>query len=254
MKGSTTKKKLNNGHRLAIAAFWLSMWQLAYLLIGRDIFVPSPFMVGQALGELVWEPLFWQSVGFSILRVFIGIVLSTTAGLVLGVLAGLKAPVYHVLNPLVTAIKATPVMSFIIVALVWFKSDNVPVFICFLMCFPIIWTNVVAGLQEVDDKLLEMASIYGVQERHILRWIYLPSMLPYFKAGLTMALGLGWKVSVAAEVLSHPQYAIGSQLHSAKVYLDTPALFAYTAVVIALSFAFEKVFRWGIQRRPVNER
>ena len=67
-------------------------------------------------------------------------------------------------------------------------------------------------------------------------------MLPYFTAACITCLGLGWKVTVAAEVLSHPKIAIGSNLHTAKAYLDSTELFAWTFVVILLSFIFEIVF------------
>lgn len=247
MKGLTLKVK-----KCLPLLFWLLVWQLAYSIVRRDIYVPSPFMVFSALKALIVTGAFWKSVALSLMRVVIGLSVSVIFGVMLGVLSGLKPTVYALLNPLIIAIKSTPVMSFIILALVWFKSGTVPVFICFLMCFPIIWTNVVMGIRQVDSKLLEMAKVYRVSERHIIKSIYMPSVMPYFIAGLTMSLGLGWKVSVAAEVLSHPKFAIGSNLHSAKAYLDTPSLFAWTFVVIVLSLIFEKILVMGLKKGETN--
>lgn len=246
MKRSTTKEPLNNSTKAFIFIFWIFIWQLIYWIVRRDIYVPSPFMVVEAFYELVQTDMFWMSIISSILRVVSGLMISVVFGVGLGVLSGMRPFVFHLLNPMMTAIKSTPVMSFIIIALVWFKSDYVPIFICFLMCFPIIWTNVVVGIHQVDQKLLEMAHVYKVKERYIVKDIYIPSIMPYFTAALTMALGLGWKVSVAAEVLSHPHFAIGSNLHSAKAYLDTPSLFAWTIAVILLSLLFEKILKWGM--------
>jgi NitT/TauT family transport system permease protein len=56
---------------------------------------------------------------------------------------------------------------------------------------------------------------------------------------MTTALGIGWKVTVAAEVLSHPRFSIGTYLYESKAYLNTPQLFAWTLVIILLSFIFE---------------
>ncbi len=230
-------------YRLSIFIFWIIIWQIAYMIIGRDIFVPSPFSVFKRLGVLIFLPSFWMTVYYSMIRVLAGFWISVIAGLLLGVISGMYKVVHDILNPLMVVIKSTPVMSFIIVALLWFTSTNVPVFICFLICFPIIWSNVAEGIKNTDSKLLEMAKAYNVSGKEILRKIYLPSIKPYFFAACFTSVGLGWKASVAAEVLSHPRNAIGSSLYSAKVYIDSADLFAWTLVVIVLSLIFELLFR-----------
>ena len=67
-----------------------------------------------------------------------------------------------------------------------------------------------------------------------------------------MALGLCWKAGVAAEVIGIPDGSIGEHLYQAKVYLDTPDLFAWTVVIIVISLLFEKVFLgvidWGVRK------
>ena len=57
-----------------------------------------------------------------------------------------------------------------------------------------------------------------------------------------MALGICWKSGVAAEVIGIPQDSIGENLYNAKIYLDTPRLFAWTLVIICISVLFEKGF------------
>lgn len=230
-------------YRSSILIFWIIIWQIAYMIIGRDIFVPSPFSVFKRLGVLIFLRSFWITVYYSMMRVVAGFLISVAAGLILGVISGINKVFHDILNPLMVVIKSTPVMSFIIVALIWFKSTNVPVFICFLICFPIIWSNVAEGIKNTDGKLLEMAHAYNVSRKEILKKIYLPSIKPYFFAACFTSVGLGWKASVAAEVLSHPRNAIGSSLYSAKVYLDSADLFAWTLMVIVLSLIFELLFR-----------
>lgn len=73
-----------------------------------------------------------------------------------------------------------------------------------------------------------------------LRYVYLPFVRPHFVAGVNSAIGLAWKSGVAAEVLCVPKAAIGTQVYYSKIYLETPSLFAWTAVVILLSMALEK--------------
>lgn len=253
MKDSIIRNSNKLIYKLIIFIFWIAIWQLIYNIIGRDIYVPSPFNVFFRLKELIFVLSFWKTVVFSIYRVVLGLILSLLMGLIFGILASVNKFIYDLINPLMIAIKSTPVMSFIIIALIWFSSSNVPIFICFLMCFPVIWTNVIMGFENVDKKLIEMAKVYQVKRLTVFRKIYLPSIIPYFSAACITSLGIGWKVSVAAEVLSHPRNSIGSQLYSAKVYLDSTELFAWTLVVIFLSFIFELLFERLIRRATMKK-
>lgn len=251
MTSSTTKdKKLLK--KLLVFIFWLGIWQILYLIIRRDIYVPSPYSVFIKLRMLIFVSYFWESVLFSIFRVVVGILISIVIGLITAVISSVSTIAHDIIKPMMTAIKSTPVLSFIIIALLWFSSSNVPIFICFLMCFPVIWTNVLTGIENVDKKLLEMGKIYNVKKVFIIKKIYLPSVLPYFSAACITCLGLGWKVSVAAEVLSHPKKSIGSNLYSAKVYLDSAELFAWTLVVILLSIVFEMLFARLVKGRGMK--
>ena len=249
MTASTIKSKGAKLKRPLIIIFWITVWQLVYLYIGRDLYVPSPINVFKTLSNLALQASFWGSIASSLYRVIAGVVLSLVIGVILGILAAIKGYIYDLLQPLIIIIKSTPVMSFIIIALIWIKSSStVPIFIVFLMCFPIIWTNVVAGIHNVDEKLLQMARGYGVGGLKVLKGIYLPSIAPYIYAAFITSLGLGWKVGVAAEVLSHPRKSIGTQLYSAKVYLETNEQFAWTVVIIVLSILLEAIITYGLRK------
>jgi len=234
--------------RIIVAIFWIAIWEIASLLIGKEVYLPSPLNTIKALLTLSITSKFWYSIAMTFIRVVLGFVISCIAGIILGIICGLNRFLYELLNPLVIAIKSTPVMSIIIIALIWFQSGRVPIFVCFLMCFPIIWTNAVEGIRQVSKDLLQMAKVYRVNRSLIIRRIYIPSIRPYLIAGVTTALGLGWKVTVAAEVLSNPKFSIGGNLYGAKVYLESSQLFAWTSVVIILSFAFEYLFKYIIGR------
>jgi NitT/TauT family transport system permease protein len=183
----------------------------------------------------------------------LGFLISCVVGVVLGMVAGFSAPVYWLLQPWVTVIRTTPVMSIVILAIIWFQSDIVPIFVTFLMIFPIIYGNVVAGIKNIDKQLLEMARMYRVKPRRVILELYFPSILPYLMAGASSAMGITWKVIIAAEILSQPVYAIGTSLMLAKIYLETAQVMAWTVVAIVISFTSEyllnvlenKLKTWG---------
>ncbi|MBP2031424.1 NitT/TauT family transport system permease protein [Clostridium algifaecis] len=230
-----------------ILVFWLFIWEICSLILSNSILLPSPFEVLKSLIFYMGKAYFWKCVFESVVRVIIGISVSIILGIIVGIFAGLNNSIEDFLQPVVVTVKATPVMSIIIVALVWFTSSNVVIFTAVLICFPIVYTNVIEGIKSVDKNLIQMANIYKVKKKYILKDIYLPGIKSYIVSGILMCLGIGWKVSVASEVLSTPKYSIGFNLLNSKTMLETSELFAWTIVVIALSFIFEGIFKFYLK-------
>lgn len=228
--------------RLWPVAFWLLVWHLASVAIGHDILLVSPVDAVVRLGELLVEQEFWMSIGLSLSRIATGFFSALLAGTLLAALSARFVFVRDLLAPLVAAIKAVPVASFVILVLIWVSSDHLSVIISFLMVFPIIYTNMLEGIEQTDRSLLEMADVFGVSTFDRIRFIYCSQALPYFQAACSLALGMCWKAGIAAEVIGLPDMSIGEHLYEAKVYLDTPDLFAWTLVIICISIVFEVAF------------
>ena len=222
-------------------ALWLLVWQLASMAVGRDILLVSPLKVVRRLAEMSVTAAFWQSILFSLCRIGLGFLLAALLGVILAVLAHRFGWVQDFLSPAMRTVKSVPVASFIILALIWFSSRNLAVLIAFLMVLPIIYTNVLGGIAACDHQLNEMAVVFHIPAMRKLRYVVLPQILPYFRSGCSIALGLCWKAGIAAEVIGMPDGSIGEQLQQAKVYLDTPDLFAWTITIVLLSAAFEKI-------------
>lgn len=238
MKSSTVKRLFRY---VLFPLLWIAVWEIVALCVDREVLVPTPFRVAARLWELMKTADFWQTVAFSILRITAGFL----AGVLLGTLTGIltaKIPLSDgLLSPLLTVIRATPVASFIILALVWMGKDAIPVFISFLMVFPIMQSHVATGVRAVSPQLLEMAHVYRVPPLRRVKALYLPAVLPNFSAGCRTCLGLAWKAGVAAEVISLPVRSIGRQLYYSKLYLETVDVFAWTVTVIVLSLLIEKL-------------
>lgn len=234
--------------RLGILAGWLGIWQLAAMGIGKEILFVSPLGVWKALGVLLVQHTFWMNILYTLIRILYGFLAGLLGGCVLGMLCGFIPFLSLVFYPLLTIIRTTPVASFIILMLVWMKTGWIPVFISFLMVLPIVWGNIETGVQKTDIQLLEMGKVYGFGFFKTLRFIYMPHLLPYFAAAVHNSIGLAWKSGIAAEVICHPKFAIGTRLYDTKIYLETQELFAWTTVVILLSILLEKLFFVGLSR------
>jgi NitT/TauT family transport system permease protein len=223
-------------------AFALMVWQLLAAAIGKSILLVTPFEVMVRLTELIVTRDFLSSVMFSFVRIVSGYLLALAAGSALAALAGKYHMAEVLLWPFMTAIKSVPVASFIILCLIWLSSGSLGIFISFLLVLPIIYTNMLHGLRSTDRKMLEMAEIFNVTRLRRLKYIYLPQLKPYIVSACSVSIGLSWKAGIAAEVIGIPAGSIGERLYEAKIYLDSADLFAWTAVIVAVSVLFEKLF------------
>lgn len=108
-------------------------------------------------------------------------------------------------------INATPVASFIILALMWLKSSMLPAFISMLMVMPGIWQNVQEGISGIDKKQLEMAKVFGLGGFK-KAYVYCNTVhAPFLLAGCISGLGFAWKSGVAAEIICLPKNSIGTK-------------------------------------------
>ena len=227
---------------LAASVFWLGVWQAAAAAIGQEVFLVSPVQAIGTLVELLPQAEFWQRIGFSAGRILLGFGLGALSSAVLAIAAEKWEWVDALLAPVMQLVKATPVASFIILALVWVSGSSLSVLITFLMVLPVLYSAVRTGIGSVDRQLLEMAQVFRLPLGRRLRAVWLPAVLPAFRQGCSVALGICWKSGVAAEVIGLPDGSIGDALYRAKITLSTGELFAWTFVIILLSAVFEKLF------------
>ena len=211
--------------------------------MGKSLLIPAPPEVVRRLAELIVTSAFWRYTGLSLLRITLGLVIGIAAGILIAVLTSRSELLRALLSPAVRVVRATPVASFIILVLLWVANGRVPAVISALVVLPIVWESTTAGLAGVDKSLLEFSRAYRLTRLDTLRHVVLPALLPHLSAAVCTAIGLAWKSGIAAEVLCLPRAGIGTQVYFSKLYLDTPALFAWTLVVVALSMTVERIAR-----------
>ena len=234
--------------RLGAVALAIALWQMGAMALNSRILLASPWQVLVRLAQLLQEPPFYGAIGFSLARILAGFLLGLTLGTLLAALSARWPLVETLLWPYITVIKTTPVASFIILCLIWLNSANLPIFISLLLVLPVVYSNMLSGIRQTDRQLLEMARVFGVGPLRRLRYLYLPQLRPYLTSACSVALGLSWKAGIAAEVIGIPTGSIGEMLYEAKVYLSAPDLFAWTAVIIVVSVAFERLFLYLLRQ------
>ncbi|WP_341301237.1 ABC transporter permease subunit [Lysinibacillus sp. FSL H8-0500] len=204
-----------------------------------DVLLPSPIVVATVLFKLLGNSVFWSSFFITVLSFLVGILLSLLVGSILGIIAGLSNMLKDVIKPLITLAQSIPPVSWMLFTVLWFgEQGGAQIFIVFITLVPIFFFNVMKGILQTPQELLEMAQCFSVSRKKVISDIYFPQVSPYLHSALLIAVGMGWKTIVMSElIVGHG--GIGQQLSQARVFFDTPTVFAWTVILALVGLAME---------------
>ena len=231
-----------------IVLIWLVIWQVLALAVNNSILLSGPVETVEALITLGATPSFYLSVGITTGKILLGFLLGGLLGSVLALLSYRINIVKEFLSPFVSVIKSIPVVSFIIIALIWAGSSNVTIIVSAVISFPIFYKNLLEGLLVTDPKMLELAKVYQMKTSKKIRYIYLPSLTPHIKSALSLAIGMAFRGGITAEVVGQPLKSIGNGLYRAKINLATSEMLAWTLVAVLSAFLVEKLISFIVKK------
>jgi NitT/TauT family transport system permease protein len=212
------------------------------MTVGSELLLAGPLAVLVRLAQLVPTAVFWITVGFSLARIAAGFAVAFVLGLALGLAAHRWPALAELLAPAVSFLKSVPIVCVIVLLLMWVGSARVSAIAVFLAVFPAIYFSVLEGCTAASPGLGELLRVMGVPGwRRFLADTW-QQLLPYLVATCRNACGMAWKAGVAAELIGSPRGSMGERIYQAKLLLETGDLFAWTIVVVALSWACEKAF------------
>ncbi len=227
-----------------IVLFWLGVWQAAAVWADNPVLLAGPVQVLLAFAENLLRPDFFLIIFHSLAGIGLGFFLALFAGLLLGAAGFRLSWVEELFAPVMAVLTSVPVASFVVLLLIWFGAGKLSFLISYLIVFPNVYVNTVAGLKGTDGKLLEMARVFGMSRGRKIFYIYRPALMPHLGSCLKISLGMSWKSGVAAEIIGLAELSLGERLYMAKIYLDTAGLFAWTVTIVLVSFLFEKAVLW----------
>ena len=224
-----------------IVVFWLLLWQVSSILVHNSILLAGPYEALLALIRLGGTPDFWLSVLFTVLKITLGFFL----GLILAILFACLSHKFRIfrefINPPVSVIKSIPVASFVILVIIWAGASSLSTVISALVVFPLIYVNVLSGLDATSPKMIEAGTLFRFRFLDKARYIYLPSVASHIESEILISSGMAFKSGIAAEVIGRPLKSIGSGLYLSKISLATADLFAWTFCAVILAYLFEKL-------------
>lgn len=228
----------------AVAAFWLAVWMLVAALVAQPLILPGPGAVALALLRLVCDGGTWAILAGSGVRILGGLALAAACG---GALAGISSrsrAFAHLVAPVLSFVKATPIACVVVLLLIWLGSARVSIAAVFLMALPGVYFSLVEGLAQVDKPLEQMFRLHGVRGWRLFCAHTWREVLPFVLSCARAVIGMSWKAGVAAELIGMAVDTVGERIYQAKLLIETADLLAWTVLVVAASWACERVLVW----------
>lgn len=228
----------------AVAAFWLAVWIFAASLVAQPLILPGPGAVALALLRLVCDGGTWAILAGSGARILGGLALAAVCG---GVLAGISSrsrAFAHLVALALSFVKATPVACVVVLLLIWLGSARVSIAAVFLMALPGVYFSLAEGLAQVNKPLEQMFRLHGVRGWRLFCAHTWREVLPFVLSCARAVIGMSWKAGVAAELIGMAVGTVGERIYQAKLLIETADLLAWTVLVVAASWACERVLVW----------
>jgi NitT/TauT family transport system permease protein len=215
----------------------LALWELWVRLAGIPHYiVPAPSLVLATL----WENLGSLAVSWLYtLKITVGaLLLAVVGGVLLAVAFALSRTVELALLPFAIALQVTPIVAIAPLILIYVESTTAALLICaWIVAFFPILSNTVIGLRAADPSLRDLFTLYGASPGQRLRWLLVPSALPYFIAGLKISGGLSLIGAVVAEFAAGAagrETGLASRILEASFRTEIPKMYA-ALLLIALT-------------------
>ena len=234
---------------LPILVITFSIWIWDRIVVWNELphyILPGPGRVLEALIE-DW-PILFDSLLVTLQITFGALAIAVAGGVGLAVLFTQSRWIEMSFFPYAVILQVTPVVSIAPLIFIYVDSRLAGLLICaWIVAFFPILSNTTMGLNSADHNLRDLFKVYGASRWQRLRFLQLPSALPYFLGGLRIAGGLSLIGAVVAEYVAGTG-GIGSGLAfrilEAGYRLNIPRMFAalfliaMTGVVIYATLSF----------------
>ena len=214
----------------------IALWGGASLFFPAYI-IPTPTAVLSAIGTYL-TPDFMQQCGLTLYRVLIGFSVSFLLGTTLGVITVVKKWE----NPIQTLMMALQVLPGVILGVIFVLmfgiGSTAPILLILCVVLPTVVINTINGLSKRNRALEEVLLSLKSKPAFILRYSFLPALVPVFQSNLSLGLSLAMKVVVLGEFVGS-QDGLGYLLNNARIFFDMKAVFFYVLVLLGVTLIFQ---------------
>jgi ABC-type nitrate/sulfonate/bicarbonate transport system permease component len=235
---------------IAIRSFavFVALWYALFLWNGNPLQLPSPLAVVSALWDLAASGEMLEHASISASRLLLALCVAIVLAVPLGFWMGLSRTAEAYIDPVVELLRPISGIAWLPLALFIFGFGNtLPVFIMVYVGFFPVLLNTIAGVRQVDRKLILCAQTMGVSRRALLWHVLVPGALPVVMVGIRLAFAASWAAIVAAELIGSPS-GLGFAIEWYRQLLMTPKVFGFIAVIGVVGYLCDVALR-ALQRK-----
>jgi NitT/TauT family transport system permease protein len=195
--------------------------------------LPSPISVlGSLLSSLTTDYL---QILITLLRLLVSLTLSIAIGTALGIVMGTIASARPYLRALVIIDTGIPALSWMLVAVFWFKDPELRMFfIMVVIIVPIYALNVYDGIRAMSKEWLEMCESFRPTRWQVLRYLILPHIVPYVLMTTRSTVGYATRMLIFAELIGS-SLGIGARMGLAQATFHMDSVIAWTVLLVIMN-------------------
>ncbi len=234
------KKFITNKAVLYILGFLflVGLWFIVSACIDKNSMIfPDPITTFGRMFQLLGVGDTYRYLGFSILRLLIGFVISFVVAFLLGMLVNNNEHLYNFFTPLMTFFKAAPTATFVFLFIILIGAKNAPIFVVFTVTMPILYESIVGAFRNTDKAVLAAAQIDGANKFKTMIKVQIPLGIPLISVGVASTFAMAFKIEIMAEIITgFTNGGLGSMIHNSQVVnpTDLTDMFAYSLMAIIL--------------------
>jgi len=238
------------GGRIAIAVLVVGAWQLSSDRFVRSFYVSSPLAIAERLVDLVRSGELWPHLTQTLVEVGLGMAIGVPLGAVLGIALGSSVLLGGWLLPYMMALYSLPRVVLAPLFIIWFGVGLLSkVTMVVTMVLFVVFYNVYQGVQQIDRDLVDVARSLRANRAQTLRWIVLPSLVPWLITGLRLSIGIALIGAVIAELIAASE-GLGYYIKYSSNLLDVTGVFAGLAVITVVAIALDQLLK-ALERRVI---
>lgn len=235
------KLPLPRWQMVAVMAFVVVLIQIGSYFFPPFLFPDVP-AVASALVEIFTGE--WATVYITVQRFLTAVLCALVMGWFFGLLMGIVRPIGELLEPVFSLVLAIPALSWILVAVLWFRGIELRIFfVVFVIALPFYVVSVYEGTKALDAELLEGTEQFRPTRLQVVRILLIPHSVPYVVLTTKSVAGLTMRILVFAELIGAGS-GMGSAMSRAQAAFRIDRVFAWTIMLVLVSFAFLAVVRW----------
>lgn len=211
--------------------------------LAHPYLLPSPERVVLAALDLYDRGVLGTHVAASLWRVGVGFALTVSVAVPLAVINALLPAVHGLLRLVLEALRVTPPLALVPLLILWLGiGEASKLAIVVLASFFPVYMNTLAGLQQADRRLLELARTIELTPTERVVHILVPGALPGMVTGLQLGFGYSWRALVGAELIAAPA-GLGYLIIDSSEMARTDRVMVGILAIAALGAASDALFR-----------